>query len=351
MNKKAISLSICLILLSFVLTIGPINATEKKCGFAFFSPMIDGVYDFYSWNDSLSISYDFGKVLMKNNKDSLFVFIDFVMDLGNDTSTFQPRCDDYFEFIVDWDGNKKISPGLDRIYTLCKNETKRLIYRYYLGKGAFSEVYFSQGQGISGFGATPNHGNAHRIYEFTIPLSEAKKEDLKEIYFGIKVVSKTPNLYYEYPHNLYQDLSGVTIASISQIPKITLLNYSIGSRNMTANGSLYQMDTEPMLISRRSFLPIRYVIEPIGGIFQWNSNDQRLVVMIKDLIIEMKVNDPYAFVNGKKTIIEKFNHSITPRLIPPGRVFVPLRFIGETTGGSLTWNPKLQTISIQYKVT
>lgn len=348
MVKKAMSLIIVTFLLCTTFLIGNVCAETKKCGFAFFAPIIDGVYDVFSWNDSLSISYDFGKVLLKNNTDSLFVFIDFVKDLVNDPPTNQSRCDDYFEFIVDWDGNKKISPGLDRVYTLCKNETKRLIYRYYLSKGAFSETYFSQGQGSSGFGITPNHGYPHRIYEFSIPITEAKKDDLKEICFGIKVVSKSPVLYFENPRNVYQDLSGITIATICQTPSLFLLKYTIGSRNMYANSSMYRMDTEPILFSKRSFLPIRFVIEPIGGIFQWNSAEQRIVIMLNDLIIELRVNIPYAIVNGKKVSIEKFNHSITPLLIAPGRVFVPLRFIGETIGGSIKWEPRDQIISIQY---
>jgi hypothetical protein len=350
-NKKTVSIFVCLFLLNTFLTIGRINAEEKKCGFAYFSPTIDGVYDFYTWNDSFSLPCDFGKVFLKNNKDSLFIFIDVVNDFGNDDSTTQQRSDDYFEFVVDWDGNKKISPGLDRIYSLNKNEERRLIYRYYLGKGAFSEVYYSQGQGASGFGTSPNHGNPHRIYEFAIPLTEVKKEDQKDLFFGIKVVSKTPPLYYEDPRNLSQDLAGVHSLTINSGPAIIALNYSIGSRNMTVNNYLYQMDTEPKLFSRRSFLPIRYVIEPIGGIFQWNSKDQRLVMMIGELIIEMRIDDPYATVNGKKTAIERFNHSIKPMLIPPGRVFVPLRFIGESIGGSVTWDAKQQNITILYKVT
>lgn len=328
-----------------------VNAEWIGCGFAYFSPIIDGSFDYYSWNEGLSISFEYGKIVLLNNHDTLFVLIDFINDTGCDSISIKPRCDDYFEFILDWDGNKKITPGLDRIYSLCKNETNRLHYRYYLGKGAFSDIYFSQGQGASGFGITPNHSTHHRIYEFSIPLSEVKKEELKNLFFGIKVVSKNPSLYIERPKNLYQDLSGLFSVAIHPVDNFVKMTYVIGERNMSVNGILYQMDTEPILFSKRSFLPIRYVVEPIGGIIQWNSEGKRLVVIIKELIIELRINDPYATVNGKKVIIEKNNRSITPLLIPPGRVFVPLRFIGESLGASISWNSRSEEVSIQYQVT
>ena len=351
MYKKVFTLFLCLLLFWVIASSVAISAKEKKCGFAYFSPIIDGSYDYYSWNEGFSISFESGKVILLNNRETLFVFIDFILDIGNDSISIKPRCDDFFEFVVDWDGNKKITPGLDRVYTLCNNGTNRLHYRYFLGKSAFSDVYFSQGIGTSGFGPTPNHSVPHRIYEYAIPLSEVKKQDLSSIFFGIRLISKTPSLCLESPRNLFQDLSGAYNVTIHPVDHFVQMTYMIGGRNMSVNDCQYQMDTEPILVSKRSFLPIRYVVEPIGGIFQWNPEGKRLVVMIQDLIIELRINDPYATINGKKVVIEKLNHSITPLLIPPGRVFVPLRFIGEKMGCSILWNPQTQEVIIRYQVT
>jgi len=349
MRKKIVAFLIFFIIFFAVYPVFRTDSEVKRSVFSYFSPVIDGLCDPNYWNDSLILSFHFGSLYFKNNRENLFVLIDFIQDTGNDKTTVMPRNEDSFELIIDWDGNYKITPGIDRMYTLSRKEEKRLIYRYYNGKVAFSSDYYSSGKATPGFSTTMKNKIPHRFYECMIPLSEVKKDTQGYVLFGVKLFSKNPNLSFEEPNNLYEDLTLLHSFDVADADRKIQLDFSIGSRKMSVNSLPITMDVEPFLFQKRAYIPSRYVIEPFGGYFEWNEKERRLVIMIKDKIVEFKINDPYAYINGKKTIIDKFNHSIVPLLIPPGRVFVPMRFLAEVINCKVKWDSKEQLISLIYE--
>lgn len=347
-----IKITILFIFLSFLLPMNTMRKTYgevKKIIFSYFSPVVDGFCDPNYWNDSLVLSYDFGNLYFKNNRENLFILIDFVKDTLNDNTSIMPRNEDYFEIIFDWDGNKKITPGIDRLYTLSRKESNRLIYRYLIGKAVFSSIYYSSGKAIPGFGATMIDKIPHRFYECMIPLTEAKIDNQNYLSFGIKVVSKNPSLIFEEPNNLYQDFLSFQSIEIAKVDKKIKLDFSIGTRIMYVNLMPITMDVDPFLYHRRAYIPCRYVIEPFGGYFEWSEKDNHLVILLKEKMIEFRINDPYAYINGKKIPIDKLSHQIVPLLIPPGRVFIPMRFLSESIGCTVLWNSKEQSISLIYE--
>ncbi|MGC9089552.1 MAG: stalk domain-containing protein, partial [Caldisericia bacterium] len=66
------------------------------------------------------------------------------------------------------------------------------------------------------------------------------------------------------------------------------------------------------------------------------------------IIIEMIINSPVIKVT-KDDITTSVIYEIAPFTMPPGRTMVPLRFIAETFGAKVDWDPKTEGIHIELK--
>jgi len=62
----------------------------------------------------------------------------------------------------------------------------------------------------------------------------------------------------------------------------------------------------------------------------------------------MTINSPAIKVT-KDDITTTVIYEIAPFTMPPGRTMVPLRFIAETFGATVDWDPKTEGIHIELK--
>jgi hypothetical protein len=79
-------------------------------------------------------------------------------------------------------------------------------------------------------------------------------------------------------------------------------------------------------------VPVRFVAEQMGAAVAWDNDSQVVTITRDNLLIKLKVDDPKVEVNGKVITIDA-----PPRLLPPGRVMVPLRFVSEAFGANVDW--------------
>jgi hypothetical protein len=324
-----------------------IFAQSYASSYAYLCPSIDGKCDARYWKDALSIDFPYGKLMLKNNYHYLYILIDVTEDTYEDQIIKKPMCEDYFELYFDWDGNGKLTNNIDRVYSMC-NMSKRLVYRYLIKKDAYSSVYFSAGTAIAGFGSSPNEAKAHRYYELRIPLSEVKMDRMQSLHLAFRVYSKKPAIDYQSSRDLSGDMSDYINIKLAFPPRQINLDYTVGSRKMLANQLEFEMDVAPYIFQKRTFLPIRYVVEPFGGFFEWNSTSQQLVIFIQSKIVTMTINSPVAYINGKEIMVDSGNKAITPQWKPPGRVMVPLRFVAETIGCEVFWDARTQKTTVRF---
>lgn len=109
---------------------------------------------------------------------------------------------------------------------------------------------------------------------------------------------------------------------------------------ITVNGQLQQLDTAPITVQGRVLVPLRGVIESLGGSMQWIPPTQTILATVGDRQIRMVVGVPVADVNGRRLTLE-----VAPQVVQ-GRVYAPLRFVSEALGTNVTWNTATQTVSI-----
>ena len=128
-------------------------------------------------------------------------------------------------------------------------------------------------------------------------------------------------------------------------PPITLTLF-IGKKFLYVNGFKKKIDVAPVIAYNRTMLPIRHVIEALGGKVSYDASDRSVLIKINGAVIKLFIGSNTAMVNGGKKLIDT-NRNIVP-FIKSGRTFLPLRFIVENIGGSVKWIPQSREIVILY---
>lgn len=123
--------------------------------------------------------------------------------------------------------------------------------------------------------------------------------------------------------------------------KITL---KIGDPYMYINGVKSEIDpgrgTAPIVRNERTLVPIRAVIESIGGNVEWDSKRNMVTVNCYNNEIKLAIGSKLIIVNG-----ETKENDVEP-LIINGRTYLPLRFLLESLGCRVEWNPSAKSVEI-----
>lgn len=129
--------------------------------------------------------------------------------------------------------------------------------------------------------------------------------------------------------------------------KRKILKLQIGSKTMYVNDLPQEIDVSPIIIEGRTYLPIRYVVEPLGAEVNWDSNERKVTISLKEKVIELWIGKNKGRVNGIETPIDPNNPKVVP-LIIQGRTMLPIRFVAENLGCKVDWDPNTKTITITY---
>ena len=120
---------------------------------------------------------------------------------------------------------------------------------------------------------------------------------------------------------------------------VTRKNYIVNNENKL-------MDVEPIILEGRTLLPIRYVAEPLGADVDWDPIDRKATVSLGEKTIELWLDQNLARVNGVSQLIDKANPNVVPISVPPGRTMLPIRFIVESLGFGVDWDPITSEVMI-----
>lgn len=104
-------------------------------------------------------------------------------------------------------------------------------------------------------------------------------------------------------------------------------------------------DTTPIILKGSTLCPIRAVVEALGGTIAWLASEQKITIQLKNLKLELWINQKTAKVNGKTKTL-----SVPPQIIK-GRTMVPVRFVSEELGCQVFWDPQYQLVTIEYSLT
>ena len=122
-----------------------------------------------------------------------------------------------------------------------------------------------------------------------------------------------------------------------------VLTMQIGNPVMMVNGEEKNIDdngTVPVVESGRTLVPIRAIIEAMGGDVKWDGETNTAVLTLGDDIITLVIGSETAFLNEEKHTLD-----VEPKIIND-RTMLPIRFIAESFKFSVDWDEKTETITI-----
>jgi hypothetical protein len=122
----------------------------------------------------------------------------------------------------------------------------------------------------------------------------------------------------------------------------TIITLQIGSKKATINGEEMTLDAPPFIVSGRTVVPLRFVSEGLGAKVEWDGVTKHIHVELGSSVIDMTLKDPHAMVNGKQFVMD------VPPFISNGRTMVPIRFVSEALGATVSWDGETQTITIEH---
>lgn len=99
-------------------------------------------------------------------------------------------------------------------------------------------------------------------------------------------------------------------------------------------------DTQPQMMYDTVLVPIRPVLERMGGEVHWDDATQTITANVNGKEVELQINGFVATVDGKYQDLQN-----APVMVE-GRTMIPMRFLADAFGAQLTWSEPDRMLSI-----
>ncbi len=101
------------------------------------------------------------------------------------------------------------------------------------------------------------------------------------------------------------------------------------------NGEVLPLDVPPALINGRTMVPVRFLAEAMGAEVSWSATTGVVSIQLRDLQLTLRIGElaPEAGLD-------------VPAQLVQGRTLVPLRYVGESLGATVTWSETDNSVRI-----
>jgi hypothetical protein len=123
----------------------------------------------------------------------------------------------------------------------------------------------------------------------------------------------------------------------------TEIQLKAGDPQGFVNGTAYTLETPPVLLDGRTFVPIRFVGEQLGAEVEWVDAEKKVVYRKDGRVVEFVLDQAAAAVNGEEMLLDAVP------MMAEGRMLIPLRWAGEQLGASVHWDAESQIIYIRLR--
>lgn len=140
-----------------------------------------------------------------------------------------------------------------------------------------------------------------------------------------------------------------------EFENVTLYDRTIKANNnflpvsLMIKGDDIFTDTPGIIVNDRALVPIAAIFGELGIPFEWLGETEQVKFTVGGKTVLMQIDNPYALVDGVKTLLPD---GVAPRIFSYngiGRTYVPVRFVVEMLDMSVAWLGDTRTVAINSK--
>ncbi len=143
-------------------------------------------------------------------------------------------------------------------------------------------------------------------------------------------VTKTRDNQYSFTMPAGKVTVSVTTEDMDYDTKIVL---QIGNKNVVVDGKAFANDVAPIIQGDRTLVPIRVIIEALGGSVDWDEATRTVTINIDGKVLTLVIDQPIPGFGQGATIMDN-------------RTYVPIRYVAEYVGAYVEWIAATQQIVI-----
>lgn len=212
----------------------------------------------------------------------------------------------------------------------------------------------ANGLGYRLFRSTSQNNLGISVTDFFITgtsYADVNVESETTYYYTVKPVLAEAKPFEGIDEKLGEAIAAFTVKTGSQVYKPGSFKHFImlklDSPTMSVDGVSQEVDpgrgTSPITISGRTMVPIRAVVEAMGGAVEWDGATQKVTLKARGNIVEMWLGKTDININGasKKMDVAPASRN--------GRTFVPVRFAAENLNCKVDWINSTKEAVIVYE--
>ncbi|MDP2211654.1 MAG: stalk domain-containing protein [Candidatus Aquicultor sp.] len=127
----------------------------------------------------------------------------------------------------------------------------------------------------------------------------------------------------------------------------TELMFAVGETDYFVGDDIRSLDVAPFIREGRTLIPIRFLMEALGGEVSWDQVKNEVAITLQGKTIKLWINNAQAEVGGSSLPIDSTNAKVVP-IIEKSRTFIPLRFVMEAIDSEVVWEPVEKIITVRY---
>ena len=136
----------------------------------------------------------------------------------------------------------------------------------------------------------------------------------------------------------------IKMPEVITIEKPLAVKLTIDQLKTIVNGKNHILDACPFIKtgkSNRAMVPIRFIGEALGAEVKWRDSGRQVEIKKSQNTIILTVGSKKVLANNSERVSD-----FPAEVLPPGRTFVPLRFVSENLGAKVSYNPNNKEITI-----
>jgi len=162
---------------------------------------------------------------------------------------------------------------------------------------------------------------------------------------GIVVFSTDYQTPAKVPVRKVQSIFSEGSLAIVQPIKNPLMLLQIGNSKIQVGSTIKPIDSKnpvsPILYKDRTMLPIRAVMEEMGGKVTWDEANQKVTIVVQGRTLELWVGMRTYFVNGWEFLLD------AEPIVVNDRTLLPLRPVLEVLGCKVDWDDSTNKITVR----